>query len=88
MLRFSHTWLIIHSQLLNNATNRISTSQYPMIHEVIPIMDLLNNRLEVFFNDTSLPGVVRQGIQRAIIVLDKYYALTDESIMWKTAMCM
>ncbi|KAJ3971457.1 hypothetical protein EV361DRAFT_219428 [Lentinula raphanica] len=36
--------------------------------------------------NNALPLVVQRGVQRAIMVLDKYYSRTDESIMWKTAM--
>ncbi len=50
-------------------------------------MDLLNDKLERVVNDESQPSVIRKAVQRAIMVLDKYYTLTDESIMWKTAMC-
>ncbi|KAJ3816600.1 hypothetical protein F5880DRAFT_1457244, partial [Lentinula raphanica] len=67
-------------------TTRISSSKYPMLHEVIPIIDVLNKRLEEAVANTALPLVVRRGVQRAIMVLDKYYSKTDESIMWKTAM--
>ncbi|KAJ3817739.1 hypothetical protein F5880DRAFT_1466505, partial [Lentinula raphanica] len=68
------------------ATTRISSSKYPMLHEVIPIIDVLNKKLEAAVANTALPLVVRRGVQRAIMVLDKYYSRTDESIMWKTAM--
>ncbi len=57
-----------------------------MLHEVIPIMDLLNDELKKIVNNASQPSVIRKAVQRAITVLDKYYTLTDDSIMWKTAM--
>ncbi len=59
-----------------------------MLHEVIPIMDILNRKMEAMTNDTTLPNIIRRAVQRGIMVLDKYYALTDESIIGKTAMCM
>ncbi|KAF5336727.1 hypothetical protein D9757_015382 [Collybiopsis confluens] len=62
-------------KLLYDATNRVSKSNWPMLHEVIPTMELLNRKLEEYI-----------GVQQALLVLDKYYAKTDESIMWKTAM--
>lgn len=51
-------------------------------------MDLLNDKLEEMILDEELPASIRVGVQRGIVVLDKYYALTDDSIMWKTSMCM
>ncbi|KAJ3823931.1 hypothetical protein F5880DRAFT_1481273, partial [Lentinula raphanica] len=84
-------WAILESllpllKLLLDATTRISSSKYPMLHKVIPIIDVLNKRLEEAVANTALPLVVHRGVQRAIMVLDKYYSKTDESIMWKTAM--
>ncbi|KAJ3738528.1 hypothetical protein EV360DRAFT_21004, partial [Lentinula raphanica] len=85
-------WLILESlrpllkvfisALLHDATTRISSSKYPMLHEVIPIIDVLNKKLEEAVANNALPLVVRRGVQRAIMVLDKYYSRTDESIMW------
>ncbi|KAF9064976.1 hypothetical protein BDP27DRAFT_1195606, partial [Rhodocollybia butyracea] len=75
-------------KILNKATNWISTSKYPTLHQVIPTMDILNDMLEKEFNDTARPAVIHRAIQRGIIVLDKYYSLTDDSIMWKTAMLL
>lgn len=64
-----------------------SVDTYPMLHQVIPAMDILNAELEAFLRNPDLPAVIRRAIQRGLIVLDKYYALTDASLMWKTAMC-
>lgn len=59
-----------------------------MLHEVIPMMDILNKELETAFNNEKHPLVVRRGIQHALVVLDKYYSKVDYSLMWKTSMCM
>lgn len=59
-----------------------------MLHEVIPMMDILNKELETAFNNEKHPLVVRHGIQHALVVLDKYYSKVDYSLMWKTSMCM
>ncbi|KAF8994315.1 hypothetical protein BDZ89DRAFT_922576, partial [Hymenopellis radicata] len=66
---------------------QISSSQYPMLHAVIPEMDKLNGKLKGVFNDSTSPPIICKAVQRGLIVLDKYYSLTDDSIMWKTAMC-
>lgn len=64
----------------------MSSTKYPMLAQVIPCMDLLFRKLELKVADEELPLTVRRGIQRALMVLDKYYALVDDSIMWKTSM--
>ncbi|KAE9390045.1 hypothetical protein BT96DRAFT_796710, partial [Gymnopus androsaceus JB14] len=64
------------------ATNHISTSQYPMLHEDILMMDILNCTLEESFNDEMLPLAIHCGIQHALVVLDKYYSKVDYSLMW------
>lgn len=79
---------IVIVQLLNEATCRISTSSYPMLHQVIPMMEILFTEFEAMVNDVDLPDILRRAVQKGLIVLDKYYSLTDESIMWKTVMRM
>ncbi len=49
-------------------------------------MDSLNQKLELVFNDQTCPAIIRKAVQRGLIVLNKYYSLTDDSVMWKTAM--
>ncbi|KAE9388156.1 hypothetical protein BT96DRAFT_836722, partial [Gymnopus androsaceus JB14] len=75
-------------KILYDATNCISTSQYPMLHEVIPMMDILNCTLEESFNYETLPLVIHRGVQHTLVVLDKCYSKVDYSLMWKTAMCV
>ncbi|KAF9018313.1 hypothetical protein BDZ89DRAFT_923745, partial [Hymenopellis radicata] len=86
-------WEILEALLpilkaLHKTTVQMSTSRFPMLHAVIPAMDSLNKKLERAFNDNSRPAVIRKALQRGLIVLDKYYSLTDDSVMWKTAMLL
>lgn len=70
------------------ATKRVSKSSRPLIHEVIPIIDVLTETLEDAVADMSLKPSVRVGAARGLAVMNKYYSLTDRSIMFRCAMCM
>jgi hypothetical protein len=73
-------------RILERATVKMSSASYPTLHQVIPLMDLLNKQFEKLLDDTTLPAVIHHAIARALAVLDKYYFKTDDSIMWKIAM--
>lgn len=75
----------------------MSMSQHPMIHEVIPYMDIINKEFEqTLLADKNteddaprkVPLVICKAVQKGLIILNKYYVKTDESVMWKTAMCI
>ena len=68
------------------STKRISRSRIPLLHEVIPIMDILTNLLNDAVSNTSLHIAVRAVAARGRVILDKYYAKTDDSIMYRMAM--
>lgn len=68
------------------ATQKISTSGHALVHEVIPYFDLLTEHVERFKHNTQLSDAVRAGAQRGRAILDKYYSLTDDSIVYRIAM--
>lgn len=53
---------------------------------MIPIIDALTRMLETASDNKALFPAVRAAAARGIAVLDKYYAKTDESIMYRCAM--
>ncbi|KAJ7191946.1 hypothetical protein GGX14DRAFT_320608, partial [Mycena pura] len=70
------------------AATLIFSSNEPRIYEVIPVIDLLNQHLE-----TPKPAakrdmfaVVRVAAVAGLGILDKYYAKTDECLMYRAAM--
>ncbi|THU79621.1 hypothetical protein K435DRAFT_666757, partial [Dendrothele bispora CBS 962.96] len=67
-------------------TNEMSDSQQPLIHEVIPLMDQIYLQLEDLEDDLHLLPTVRMGIKAGLKILDKYYARTDDSLMYRAAM--
>lgn len=58
----------------------------PLIHEVIPIMDILTKKIDDSITDTSLHIAVRAAAARGRVILNKYYSKTDESIMYRMGM--
>ncbi len=68
------------------ATGHISWSGAPLLHEVIPTMNILMQELEKAVKNTALLPCVHAGVSQGLAIIDKYYSKTDESIMWKTAM--
>lgn len=71
-----------------HATRKISQSRIPLIHEVIPIFDILTGALDEFIDNKECPIVVRAAALRGLAMLNKYYALTDESLVLRIAMSM
>ena len=68
------------------ATDRISHSSRPLLHEVIPVIDLLTRHLDTFRdNDTLLP-VIRQVSRLGLAMLNKYYQATDSTPNYRIAM--
>ena len=60
---------------------------HPLVHAVIPLIDNLTNKLTAFAESTSLHVAVRAGAVAGYKVLNKYYSKTDESIVYRLAIC-
>ncbi|KLO09608.1 hypothetical protein SCHPADRAFT_833804, partial [Schizopora paradoxa] len=70
------------------ATLRISQSRIPLLHEVIPMMDILTSMLNKTVTNTKLHIAVRAAAARGRVILDKYYSKTDDSITYRMAMML
>ncbi|KAL0566666.1 hypothetical protein V5O48_015338 [Marasmius crinis-equi] len=68
------------------AAQHMQTNKRPMLFQVIKYMDVMNDLLEEWVSDISKPNVIRYGAAKALGLLDKYYAKTDDSIMPQVAM--
>ena len=66
----------------------ISKSKIPLIHQVIPIFDIITTALEDNISNTSLPLVVRHATLRGMLMLNKYYAQTDDSVVYRVAISL
>lgn len=68
-------------------TNQMSQSNTPLIHQVIPLMDGLTRAFDKFIGDSELHLAVRYAAKRGLAILNKYYSLTDDSIVYRISMC-
>jgi hypothetical protein len=75
------------SQIFLEATKKISQSKIPLLHEVIPIVDIITRALDDFVDDITKFPVVRAAARRGRAMMNKYYSLTDDSVMYRIAMC-
>src|SRR5882762_8849203 len=66
----------------------MSQSKTPLVHEVIPIFDIIAQALDDYVDDATLPPAVRMAAVRGQAMLNKYYGLTDDSIVYWIAMRM
>jgi hypothetical protein len=64
----------------------ILQSKIPLVHEVIPIFDILSGALDEFINDSEGIPAVRAAAYRGVTIMNKYYALTDNSVVYRIAM--
>lgn len=64
----------------------MSQSKTPLLYQAIPIIDALTRMLETASDNDALFPAVRAAAAKGIAVLNKYYAKTDESIMYRCAM--
>ncbi len=64
----------------------MSVRARPLLHDVIPIMDLLEVMLKEASENRALKPAVRVAASLGREVLNRYYAKTDESIMYRVAM--
>jgi hypothetical protein len=54
---------------------------------VIPIIDVITRVLDDYINDVNKFPAVRAAARRGLATLNKYYSLTDDSVMFRIAMC-
>ena len=77
-----------HLQPFLEAMLRLSQKKIPLLHKVIPIIDILTERLDNISSDRVYLTSVRTGAAKGLAVLNKYYAKTDELAMYRCAMSM
>jgi hypothetical protein len=66
----------------------MSQSRTPLLHQVIPLFDGITRALDDHASDTKNAPAVRMAAVRGRVMLNKYYGLTDDSVMYRIAMCM
>ena len=68
------------------ATMKISQTKTPLVHKVIPIFDIITHILGEYIDDASKLPAVHATTRRGLALLNKYYGLTDDSVMYCVAM--
>jgi hypothetical protein len=60
----------------------MSASKTPLVHEVIPLFDVVTRALTDYIGDTTLQPVIRVAAARGRVMMNKYYGLrmTQSSI--------
>lgn len=56
------------------------------MHEFIPALDIATRNLEKVIRMAAHLPVIRMAAARGLVVVDKYYAKTDDSLMYRLAM--
>ncbi|KAF8151169.1 hypothetical protein K438DRAFT_1623955, partial [Mycena galopus ATCC 62051] len=74
--------------IFEDITKLFSRAEVPLIYEVIPMLEDLEDQLTNMSIDASLPTVIRIASIAALIVVGKYYALTDDTEVYRIAMIM
>jgi len=57
-----------------------------LVHQVIPIIDHLTTELASAVADKDVHMSIHHGVQNATCVVNKYYTLSDDSMMYRVAM--
>lgn len=57
----------------------------PLVHEVIPILEAMEHDLTKVRDSPELPRVIRIAAIAALLVVSKYYALTDDNEVYRIA---
>lgn len=74
--------------LFVGCTKKMEQESVPLIYQVIPEIDKLTNALSAARDDESIHPAVRVGAWLGIRHLNKYYALSDDSIVYRLAMVL
>ena len=65
----------------------MSLKRTPLIHDVIPFIDIITNDLvSDFIDNDDVHLIVRHAAYRGYLMLNKYYSLTDDSSVYRIAM--
>jgi len=64
----------------------MSESEVPLIFQVIPFMDSLTNAITKYQTDLHVDLAVRYAASRGRLIIDKYYAKSDDVAFYRSAM--
>lgn len=64
----------------------MSDSKRPLVADAIPVIDILDRQLTTMINDITSPTIIRASAAKGRAVLNRYYAKTDDSKMYRLCM--
>ena len=56
-----------------------------MVHEVIPMLEAMEHDLTKVQDSLELPTIIRIAAIAALLIVSKYYALTDDNEVYRIA---
>lgn len=74
------------SQSILYVTTEVSRSNTPMVHQIIPLIDFLTTVFEDVIDDDDQTLIIRHAALRGMVMLNKYYERTDDSVACRFAM--
>ncbi|KAL6299790.1 hypothetical protein BKA93DRAFT_741807 [Sparassis latifolia] len=77
-------------EIFQDLTDLFSQAEVPLIHETVPMLEQLEHQLTAVRDDVDveLPSVIRIAAQASLLVVGKYYALTDDTDVYRIAIAM
>lgn len=72
-------------QIFEDVTLLFSKAEVPLVYEVIPLLEALEDELTNLRDDATMPDVIRIAAIAALIVVGKYYALSDDTEVYRIA---
>ncbi|KAI6045222.1 hypothetical protein EDC04DRAFT_2598822 [Pisolithus marmoratus] len=75
-------------ELFEELTLRFSSANVPLVHEVIPMLECLEHMMTRVRDAPCELPVIRIAAKAALLMIGKYYALTDDSEVYRIAIVM
>ncbi|KAJ7060829.1 hypothetical protein C8F01DRAFT_988053, partial [Mycena amicta] len=75
-------------EIFEDITKLFSRAEVPLVYEVIPMLESLEDQLTNMRGDVTLPNVIRIAAMAGLLVVGKYYALTDDTEVYRIAIIM
>ncbi|KAJ7723017.1 hypothetical protein DFH07DRAFT_932289 [Mycena maculata] len=75
-------------QVFEDITKLFSKAEVPLVYEVIPMLEALEDELTNMRDDASQPDFIRIAAIAGLLVIGKYYALSDDTEVYRIAIIM
>ncbi|EJD41569.1 hypothetical protein AURDEDRAFT_127071 [Auricularia subglabra TFB-10046 SS5] len=75
-------------EMFKGPTKVFSATAVPLVHEVVPLIEKLEGKLVLVRDDEKQPPIMRVAAIVALEVVGKYYALSDDTEVYRISMIM